>query len=338
MKPFITALIDTYNQEDYIESAITSVLEQNFPASDMEIIVVDDGSTDRTPEIVRKFTPRVRLLRKENGGQASAINAGTAEAQGQIVSFLDGDDLWFPNKLSRVAAEFQKDPNIAMAYHRFCLWDVRDNSVWDRPSDLRSGDILADRNKLLSYWPAGTCSLSFRKSVLQKVMPIPEECSFMHDAYLVATTLFFGPVAAIDECLTKVRIHGRNLHSAEKAPDPGVFRRRVTVRKAMIESTRKWCRRHRSPYPRSHTLLLPRMWQLEQDQEVFRLKPPNNLTFALHLCRTNIVYGPDMTPVHRAYMWTRAAAALVLGPRHLHYMEGVRTRAKKFAARLRLAQ
>src|SRR5215472_216706 len=111
MKPFITALIDTYNQEDYIESAITSVLEQNLPASDMEVLIVDDGSTDRTPEIVRKFAPRVRLIRKKNGGQASAINAGTAEAQGQIVSFLDGDDLWFPNKLSRVAAEFQKDPN-----------------------------------------------------------------------------------------------------------------------------------------------------------------------------------------------------------------------------------
>ena len=338
MKPFITALIDTYNHESFIESAIVSALEQDFPASDMEILVVDDGSTDRTPEIVRKFAPRVRLLRKKNGGQASAINAGTAEAQGEIVSFLDGDDLWFPNKVARVAAEFQKDPNIAMAYHRFCLWDIRDNHVWDRPSNLLSGEILADRSKLLSYWPAPTSSLSFRKSVLQKVMPVPEECSFMHDAYLVATTLFFGPVAAIDECLAKNRIHGHNLHSAEKCPDPGVFRRRVAVRKAMIESTRKWCRQHRSPFPRSHTLLLPRMWQLHQDEEVFRLNPPNNLSFALHICRRNIVYGPDMTLAHFLYMWTQAAAALVLGHKHLHYMEGVRTRTKKVAARLGLVQ
>ncbi len=75
-KIFASVLIDTYNHERFIEQAIVSVLEQDFPAADREIIVVDDGSTDRTAEIVRKFEPHVRLLRKENGGQASAFNAG----------------------------------------------------------------------------------------------------------------------------------------------------------------------------------------------------------------------------------------------------------------------
>jgi glycosyltransferase involved in cell wall biosynthesis len=91
-KPLVTVLIDTYNHERFIEEAIVSVLAQDFPASDTEILVVDDGSTDRTPDIVRKFEPRVRLLRKENGGQASAFNAGIPEATGEIVAFLDGDD------------------------------------------------------------------------------------------------------------------------------------------------------------------------------------------------------------------------------------------------------
>ncbi len=97
-KQFASVLIDTYNHERFIEQAIVSVLEQDFPATDREIVVVDDGSTDRTPEIVRKFEPRVRLLRKENGGQASAFNAGIPECQGEIIAFLDGDDWWAPNK------------------------------------------------------------------------------------------------------------------------------------------------------------------------------------------------------------------------------------------------
>src|SRR5580704_10746400 len=101
--PAVTVLIDTYNHERFIEEAIVSVLEQDFPASEMEILVVDDGSTDRTPEIVQKFSSRVHSLRKDNGGQASAFNFGIPHAEGEIVAFLDGDDWWAPNKLSRVA-------------------------------------------------------------------------------------------------------------------------------------------------------------------------------------------------------------------------------------------
>src|SRR5437660_10348686 len=82
---------------------MVSVLQQDFPEAEREIIVVDDGSTDRTPEIVKKFEPRVRLLRKENGGQASAFNAGIPECRGEIVAFLDGDDWWAPGKLQAVA-------------------------------------------------------------------------------------------------------------------------------------------------------------------------------------------------------------------------------------------
>src|SRR5271155_2020143 len=96
---FVSALIDTYNHESFIEQAVVSVLEQDFPAAEREIIVVDDGSSDRTVEIVRKFEPHLRLLRKANGGQASAFSGGIPECKGELVAFLDGDDWWAPGKL-----------------------------------------------------------------------------------------------------------------------------------------------------------------------------------------------------------------------------------------------
>src|SRR5258708_18027238 len=100
---FASVLIDTYNHERFIEQAILSALEQDFPAADREIIVVDDGSTDRTPEIVKKFEPRVRLLRKENGGQGSAFNASISEWKGEIVALFGGHHWWAPRKIRPVS-------------------------------------------------------------------------------------------------------------------------------------------------------------------------------------------------------------------------------------------
>jgi glycosyltransferase involved in cell wall biosynthesis len=88
----ISVLIDTYNHERFIEKSINSVLEQGFPVTGREIIVVDDGSTDRTPQIVKRFEAHLQYIRKENGGQASAFNVGIPECWGEIIAFLDGDD------------------------------------------------------------------------------------------------------------------------------------------------------------------------------------------------------------------------------------------------------
>src|ERR1700739_2795310 len=112
--PFLSVLIDTYNHDRFIEQAIPSVLAQAIAEGGRKIIVVDDGSTDRTPEIVRGFEPRVRLIRKTNGGQASAFNKGISECHGDIVAFLDGDDWWAPQKLRRVAEEMERNPEVGI--------------------------------------------------------------------------------------------------------------------------------------------------------------------------------------------------------------------------------
>src|SRR5439155_3973946 len=116
-RPFVSVLIDTYNHERFIEQAIVTALEQDFPASEREILVVDDGSTDNTPALVEKFQPQVRYLRKANGGQASAFNAGIPETRGEIVAFLDGDDWWVPTKLSEVVKALGQNPEVGLVGH-----------------------------------------------------------------------------------------------------------------------------------------------------------------------------------------------------------------------------
>ena len=92
--PFVSVLIDTYNHDRYLEEVVVSVLAQDFPSAEREILVVDDGSANKTPELLRKFEPHVRILRNANGGRASAFNLGIPECRGEIVVFLDGDAWW----------------------------------------------------------------------------------------------------------------------------------------------------------------------------------------------------------------------------------------------------
>ena len=95
MKPAVSILIDTYNHERFIEEAVLSILEQDFPSAEMEILVIDDGSTDQTPEIVRKFGSRVRYIAQiEWRASVCVLTLGIPEAKGEIVAFLDGDDWW----------------------------------------------------------------------------------------------------------------------------------------------------------------------------------------------------------------------------------------------------
>src|ERR1700730_4905703 len=116
--PFVTILIDTYNYGHYVEEAVESVIAQEFPREQREILVVDDGSTDDTAERLKKYGDSIRYLRKPNGGQASAFNFGFAAARGEIFALLDADDLWLADKLRRVCETFEKNPEAGMVFYR----------------------------------------------------------------------------------------------------------------------------------------------------------------------------------------------------------------------------
>ena len=134
--PRASILIDTYNHERFLAKAVESVLEQDALTPDMEVVIVDDGSSDRTPELARGFAPRVRYIRKENGGQASAFNAAAPVLRGDVCLFLDGDDWWLPGKLGKVLDAFRPEPGHSgdrSRLHRDVLRRSHSNGVADNP-------------------------------------------------------------------------------------------------------------------------------------------------------------------------------------------------------------
>lgn len=106
----ITVIIPAYNAAAFIKRSIDSVLTQRHPAQ--EIIVVDDGSTDGTAEIVKKYEERVRYIYQENRGVSAARNRGIREARGQWIAFLDADDEWLPEKLEKQQQILERNPEL----------------------------------------------------------------------------------------------------------------------------------------------------------------------------------------------------------------------------------
>ena len=113
-RPFISVIIPAYNREVYLVEAVQSALDQTLPPG--EIIVVDDGSTDRTGEIARSFGGIVRCIRQENQGVAYARNTGVSASIGEWIAFLDSDDLWIHEKLERQMAYLNEHSEIDLLF------------------------------------------------------------------------------------------------------------------------------------------------------------------------------------------------------------------------------
>jgi glycosyltransferase involved in cell wall biosynthesis len=237
-QPFVSVLIDTYNHEQFIEQAIVSVLEQDFPASECEIFVVDDGSTDRTPEIIKKFAGRVTHLPKKNGGQGSAFNFGVPKCRGEIVAFLDADDWWEKSKLSAVVAEFERNAEIGAVGHG--LYEVDENgkrlflNVPDREylCQLRNLEEARQFLELRSF--LGTSRLAVRRSVLEKIFPLPETMLIEADEFLATHAVAVSGCLVLDRPLTCYRFHPGNQFQFS-TPDPRKLERKFVSLDCLVK-------------------------------------------------------------------------------------------------------
>ncbi|WP_195210296.1 glycosyltransferase family 2 protein [Actinomarinicola tropica] len=201
----ISVVVPCFDYERFVGQALDSVLT-GTRAPD-ELIVVDDGSTDRSAEVAAA-REGVIVVRKANGGMASAVNRGIAESTGDVVVLLDADDLAAPGRLAWVEEAFA-DPAVVMAWHPLVIRDERGGEHGCCPSGhLPGGDLVSAvlAEGLPSF--AVTSGIAVRRSALDAVGPIPDD-RFRNfaESYLVRTVPFLGPVASTQQPLGVYRSH-----------------------------------------------------------------------------------------------------------------------------------
>jgi glycosyltransferase involved in cell wall biosynthesis len=224
-------VVDTYNHETFIGEAITSVLQQEYQLGAVEVLVVDDGSRDGTAKQLSAFTDRVRIVRKENGGQASALNLGVTLSRGDIIAFLDGDDWWHPRKLQAVVGYLLRNPAVGMVGHGIVEVAADGSQRALDPGELIRFDLKSESGpatfKRVTCF-LGASRLTCRRSVLERLLPIPEALVIEADEYLFTLGGAVAEVAVLDEPLTYYRLHGHNLYQFSDY-DPVRLRRKHSV-------------------------------------------------------------------------------------------------------------
>jgi glycosyltransferase involved in cell wall biosynthesis len=240
--PKVTAIVDTFNHARFIEQALTSVLAQGFSEAELEILVVDDGSNDATVELIEKFGTRVQILRKENGGQASAFNTAIPIAKGEIVAFLDGDDWWAKDKLSRVVDVFDSHADIGVVGHGFFEIDeITNKSLAVLPDASRHlalktlEDGIEFRN-VMSF--LGTSRLSIRRNALRAIGVVPNALVVEADEFISTMAVATSEAWLIQEPLTYYRLHAGNLYQFQDG-DAVKVRRKMLVLQALGAALRR---------------------------------------------------------------------------------------------------
>ncbi len=211
-RPLVSIIIDNYNYDRFLGQAISSALGQTYP--NVEVVVVDDGSTDGSREIIAGYGDRVVPVLKGNGGMASAFNAGFAASRGEIVLFLDSDDMLLP-KAAEQAVELFRDGGVAKVHWR--LWKVDEHGAKtgemypEQP--LPEGDL---REVVIRDGPVGstyppTSGNAWSRRFLEKVFPIPEfEFRRAGESYLVSLAPIYGTIKSVAEPQALYRVHGGN--------------------------------------------------------------------------------------------------------------------------------
>lgn len=211
-EPLASVVINNYNYGRFLAEAVNSALAQSYAR--VEVVVVDDGSTDDSRALLEGYHDRITCILKDNGGQASAFNAGFAASHGAVVIFLDADDVLLPHAVERAVASLAESGTVKVHWP---LWEIdasgRRNGRVQPDGELAHGDLRA---KAIAEGPLPgiappTSGNAWTREFLAQVMPIPEhEFPINTDGYLVTLSWIYGEVRTLTEPLALYRVHGGN--------------------------------------------------------------------------------------------------------------------------------
>ena len=213
--PLVSVIVPVFNNGRFIGPALESLFRQTYPEERREIIVVDDGSTDNTPEVLKKYGQDIFHIRQEHKGIAGARNAGISYARGEFITFLDSDDLWHEERLQKVVGRFMENPRAGMVYHPVELIDSEGNTLAGNfypafgykegisgwvGNEVASGRIFS-----------GGSSFAFRKDIVDLLSPLPEGVRRGVDYYMTVISSCYAPAEYLPQILGKYRLHAGNV-------------------------------------------------------------------------------------------------------------------------------
>jgi glycosyltransferase involved in cell wall biosynthesis len=211
--PRVSAIVLTYQFEDYIAQSIESVLAQDYPHELLEVIVIDDGSTDRTREAIAPYLDRVRYVYKQNGGLLSSVNRGFAEASGELLALQSGDDMWTPQKLALQVEILRTRPEVGLVYGDMEVVDndqrVLHRSFWEKEGITpHRGRPLGDLVRA-NFVSGGT--MIVRAELLERFHPLPEDAGW-EDWWIAVRVAEVAELEYVSEPMLRYRFHGANMN------------------------------------------------------------------------------------------------------------------------------
>jgi glycosyltransferase involved in cell wall biosynthesis len=217
-RPYISVIIPTYNRSDFIVAAIESVLGQKNSKWSYEVIVVDDGSTDNTAEILKAYKNKVSYFKiKHSGLPAVARNFGISKARGELIAFQDSDDLWAEDKFALQVPVFD-DPKVVLSYGQAKAMDDKGNKLGKKvvdPKKLKAGENF---NTLIKENVISTLTTMVRRSALAEVGNFNEAESLRavedYELWMRIANAFPGSIHSLKNTLASYRVHSQNISSA----------------------------------------------------------------------------------------------------------------------------
>lgn len=209
-KPLVSILICNYNYGRFIATAIDSALAQTYP--NIEIIVVDDGSTDNSREVIESYSDRVRAIFQQNGGQSSAFNAAFAASSGEIICLLDSDDFFLADKVAKAVQGYAKNPSAKWLFHPLHRVHESDGNMGIQ-EPLGDSRILDYRRRTNKFTAPPTTGLTFLRSTFARMVPLPEKVRIVADNYMKFVSMALYPGFYLTEPLGVLLLHGKNAYS-----------------------------------------------------------------------------------------------------------------------------